>query len=49
MKAFIVHEGGRCAIEEIPRPSYGEYEALVRICFPKILEKGPIQKTLQKE
>lgn len=31
MKAFIVHEGGRCAIEEIPRPSYGEYEALVKM------------------
>ena len=29
MKAFVVHEDGRCAIEEIPTPSYGEYEALV--------------------
>lgn len=31
MKGFVVHADGRCAIEQLPVPSYGEYEALVKV------------------
>jgi len=31
MKGYCVHKDGSCAIEELPIPSYGKYEALVKM------------------
>ncbi|MBQ7364152.1 MAG: zinc-binding dehydrogenase [Clostridia bacterium] len=31
MKGYCVHKDGRCAIEELPVPSFGQYEALVKM------------------
>ena len=31
MKGYCVHKDGHCAIEELPVPRYGDYEALVKV------------------
>lgn len=31
MKSYVVYEEGKCRIEEMPMPTYGEYDALVKI------------------